>query len=112
MREITNPEDIKLVTLARGAKSRVHAAEGAALRDTTGRTYASASVSLPSMKLSATTLAVAQAVASGAQGIEAVIVIADRVDDQDLSAIREAGGIGASVWLCAADGSPIECMNL
>lgn len=112
MIEITDPEDIKLVTLARGARSRVQAAEGAAVRDTTGRTYASANVSLPSLTMSAASLAVAQAVASGAQGIEAVIVIAERIDERDLSAIREAGGIGASAWLCAADGSPIDSLAL
>ena len=40
-------EDAKLVTLAKGARGRVSASEGAAVRDETGRTYASASVGLP-----------------------------------------------------------------
>ena len=35
-------EDAKLLTLARGARGRVGAAVGAALRDETGRTYSGA----------------------------------------------------------------------
>jgi len=39
-------EDAKLVTLARGARGRAAAAEGAAVRDEDGRTYAAATVEL------------------------------------------------------------------
>ena len=46
-------EDAKLVTLARATRARVGAAEGAAVRDTDGRTYAAATVDLPSLRLSA-----------------------------------------------------------
>ncbi|MGH8792270.1 MAG: cytidine deaminase, partial [Stackebrandtia sp.] len=42
-----DPEDDKLVVLARSAAARVGAPEGAAVRDDDGRTYAAASVSLP-----------------------------------------------------------------
>ncbi len=45
-RELT-AEDAKLVTLARSARARVGAAEGAAVRDQDGRTYAAATVALP-----------------------------------------------------------------
>ena len=38
------PEDAKLVTLARSARGRTGAAEGAAVRDTDGRTYLAATV--------------------------------------------------------------------
>ena len=37
-------EDAKLVTLARATRARARAAEGAAVRDLDGRTYAAASV--------------------------------------------------------------------
>src|ERR1700691_4517330 len=47
------PEDLKIITLARSARARVGAAEGAAVRDETGRTYAAATVALPSLQLSA-----------------------------------------------------------
>lgn len=68
-------EDAKLVTLARGASVRVKAATGAAVRDDTGRTYVGADVALPGLALSSVQLAVAQAFAAGAQGLEAVAVV-------------------------------------
>jgi hypothetical protein len=87
------PEDLKIITLARSARARVAAAEGAAVRDETGRTYAAAAVSLPSLKLSALRLAVAMAVSSGASSLEAAALVsdADRVDPADLAVVREAG---------------------
>ena len=79
-----DPEDQKLVVLARGARSRIGADQGAAVRDSTGRTYSSANVTLDQAQLSAATLALAQGLASGAQGIEAVVVCADAaIDDFD-----------------------------
>jgi hypothetical protein len=99
-------EDAKLVTLARGARGRVGAVEGAAVRDETGRTYSGATVSLASLPLSAVQLAVAQAVASGARGLEAVVVVraSDDVTDADLSAVRDLGGAGVPVLVVASDG--------
>ena len=73
-------EDAKLVTLARGARGRIGAAEGAALRDETGRTYSAANVALPSLILSALQLAVAQAAAAGARGCECAVVVSTRPD--------------------------------
>lgn len=70
-------EDAKLVTLAKAARSRVTASQGAAVRDTTGRTYASANVSRTGLELSAIELAVGQAFASGATGLEAVVLCSD-----------------------------------
>ena len=81
-------EDAKLVVLARGARTRVNATQGAAVRDTTGRTYASANVVLGEVELSATVLSVAQAVASGATGLEAIVVRSDLgFSEQDLAVI-------------------------
>ena len=87
-------EDAKLFTLARGAKGRVGAAVGAALRDETGRTYSGASVSLPHLTIGALQLAVAQAVAAGARGCECAVVVAGDggVFDDDLDAVRDLGG--------------------
>lgn len=101
------PEDAKLVTLARGARGRVGAAEGAAVRDETGRTYSGASVALPSLPLSALALAVAQAAASGARGLEAAVVVSasGEVAAADLAAVRDLGGSGVAVRLVAPDGS-------
>lgn len=101
------PDDAKLVTLARGARGRVSAAEGAAVRDETGRTYASASVSLLSLHLSALQAAVAQAAASGAGGIEAAVLVLDHgsVDADGLAAVRDLGGVGVAVYIVNASGS-------
>ncbi|GAA2560427.1 cytidine deaminase [Winogradskya consettensis] len=84
-------EDAKLVTLARGARARVGAAEGASVRDQDGRTYAAATVSLPSLKLTALQLAVASAVAAGASKIEAAAVTteADTLDESGRAAVRD-----------------------
>ena len=67
-----NPEDLKIITLARSALARTGAAQGACLRDSDGRTYAAATVALPHLRLSAVAVAVAMAVSSGAEGLEAV----------------------------------------
>lgn len=70
-------EDAKLVTLARATKARIQAAEGAAVRDLDGRTYAAATVDLESLKVSAVQTCVAMAVASGSRGLAAVVVLGD-----------------------------------
>ena len=66
-------EDAKLVTLARGARARAGAAEGAAVRDEDGRTYAAATVGLPSLTLTALQAAVAAMWAAGAATVTAWI---------------------------------------
>jgi hypothetical protein len=100
------PEDLKIITLARAACARVAAAEGAAVRDETGRTYAAAAVALPSLRLSALHLAVAMAVSSGASSLEAAALVSDGPgpDPADLAAVRDLGP-EAIVFHAAADGS-------
>lgn len=70
-------EDKKLVTLARATRARIGAAEGAAARDTDGRTYAAATVDLPSLRISAVQACIAMAVASGSAGIDAIVVLGE-----------------------------------
>jgi hypothetical protein len=84
-------EDQKIVTLARSARARTGASEGAAVRDETGRTYMAATVDLPSLRLSALRLAVAMAVSSGATALEAAALVseADAVDPADLAAVAD-----------------------
>jgi hypothetical protein len=85
-----DPEDAKLVTLARSARARTRAAQAAAVRDSDGRTYVAASVSLPSLSMSALQVAVAMAVSSGAPGLEAAVVLGDDpADDEGERAARE-----------------------
>ncbi len=75
------PEDAKLVTLARAARARQAARQGAAVRDTDGRTYSATTVSLASLSLSALQVAVAMAVSSGAPGLEAAVIVGDDTSD-------------------------------
>jgi hypothetical protein len=87
------PEDAKIVTLARSALARAGADEGAAVRDTDGRTYTGCPVALPSLALTALQAAVAAAVVSGASGLEAAAVVSGSglVDDASLRAVRDLG---------------------
>lgn len=108
MTDVLDAEDAKLVTLAKGARGRVDALQGAAVRDETGRTYSSASVALPSLRLSALQAAVAQAVAAGARGAEAAVVVgSEPADDPGRRALAELGGPDVVVYLCGPDGSLI-----
>jgi cytidine deaminase len=92
-----DPEDEKLVTLARSARARTGAAEGAAVRDDMGRTYAAATVALSSLSLSALQAAVAAAVSSGVQRLEAAVVVTEAAaagaDDQSVAAELGAGAV-------------------
>jgi cytidine deaminase len=75
-----DPEDEKLATLARSARLRTGAAEGAAVRDDMGRTYAATSVTLPSLTLTALQAAIAAALSSGSSTFEAAVVVTDASD--------------------------------
>ncbi|MCU7824881.1 cytidine deaminase [Kitasatospora sp. DSM 101779] len=109
MSEITelDPEDKKIITLARSVRARNGVAEGAAVRDETGRTYTAGSVALESLRLSALQTAVAMAVASGAKGLEAAAVVteADTPAEADLAAVRDLGGAGTPLLLAGPDGT-------
>jgi hypothetical protein len=100
------PEDAKLVTLARAARARIGAREGAAVRDGDGRTYAAATVRLPSLDLSALQLAVANAVAAGATVLEAAAVVTPdgEVDAGGYAAVRDVGA-EALVHTVSPDGT-------
>jgi hypothetical protein len=100
-----DPEDLKIINLARSARARVAAAEGAAVRDETGRTYAAAAVALPSLRLSALRLAVAMAASSGAVTLEAAAVVSEaEPDPADLAVLRDLGD-QVTVFHAAPDGA-------
>ncbi|MFB6603128.1 cytidine deaminase [Streptomyces noursei] len=102
-----DPEDRKIITLARSARARNGVPEGAAVRDETGRTYAAGTVALDSLQLSALQTAVAMAVASGATSLEAAAVVtdADQAADADRAAVRDLGGPDTPVLVAAPDGT-------
>lgn len=114
--DASDPEDVKIITLARASRARTGAAEGAAVRDTDGRTYAAASVALPSLKLTALQVAVAMAVSSGAPGLEAAAVVTDEqtvdraVDHPGLSAVRDLAP-AAPVFLVRPDGQTVATLR-
>lgn len=88
--ESLDPEDQKLVTLARSARARRQVAQGAAVRDTDGRTYVASTVDLPGLNLSALQVAIAMAVSSGALGLEAAVVLGeDPADEPGAAALRK-----------------------
>jgi hypothetical protein len=102
-----DPEDKKIITLARSVRARNGAPEGAAVRDETGRTYVAGSVALESLRLTALQTAVAMAVASGATGLEAAAVVSEASEpaEADLAAVRDLGGPGTPLLLAGPDGA-------
>lgn len=104
MSDRKSDEDAKLVTLARGARGRIGAPEGAALRDDMGRTYSGATISAESLHLTALQLAVAQAIAAGAGGVECAVIVGSG-DSPDVACVADLGGAGVPVFLCSSDGS-------
>jgi hypothetical protein len=84
-------EDQKLVTLARATMARTGAAEGAAVRDLDGRTYAAAAVALSHLRLTALEVCVAMAVSSGSRGLEAAVRLGGD-GEPDLRAVHDFAG--------------------
>ncbi|WP_436787105.1 cytidine deaminase [Yinghuangia sp. YIM S10712] len=102
-----DPEDAKIVTLARSTRARNRTAEGAAVRDENGRTYVASTVDLESLKLTALQTAVAMAVAGGARSLEAAAVVGESAElaAADRAAVRDLGGAGTPILLAAPDGT-------
>jgi hypothetical protein len=99
-------EDNKLVVLSRATRARTGAAEGAALRDLDGRTYAAATVDLPSLRIAALDVCIAMAVASGARGAEAAVVLGENEPTGEaLDPLRDFAGAGVSVHCGTPDGT-------
>jgi hypothetical protein len=106
-------EDKKIVTLARSVRARTGAAEGACVRDLDGRTYAGATVGLPSLSLSAVDVVVAMALSSGSKGLEAVALLTegDAVSEHDLDLIRDFAGSGVIVLRGDVRGQVVETLT-
>jgi hypothetical protein len=107
---VVAPEDAKLVTLARATRARLGAAEGAAVRDETGRTYSAGPVELASLRLTALEAAVAAAASSGAASLEAAAVVTADVQAErtDLGAVRDLGAAATPVLLAGPDGRVVR----
>jgi hypothetical protein len=95
----SNPEDVKIIGLARAARARTSSRQGAAVRDSDGRAYAATDIALPSLQLSAISLAVAMAVSSGAAALEAAALASDEgPSDTDLAVLGDLPGTGVVIW--------------
>jgi len=103
MSEALDAEDAKLLTLARGARGRISAFQGAALRDEMGRTYSAATVDNGVVTISALDLAVAQAISAGARGAEAAVVVGG--ESVEIDGFRSLAGDGVPVYACTPAGA-------
>jgi hypothetical protein len=115
-----DPEDAKILTLARVARQRAYApytgvVEGAAVRDTDGRTYAAGTVENadPRLTTSAVRAALAAAVSSGARRFEAVAVVSDGqpLATDDVSVIAEFGAF-TPVLVAGPDGVLLQTVHV
>ena len=103
--EPVDSEDRKIITLARAARARTGALQGACVRDTDGRTYAATSVNTQHLRLSALAVAVAMAVSSGAAGLEALALAADEPpSDDDRAVAGDLPGSDVVIWQVGGDG--------
>jgi hypothetical protein len=109
MPDALDPEDAKLVTLARSSRARNGAPQGAAVRDLTGRTYVATTVELPTLRLTALQSAVAAAVSSGVDGLEAAAVVSETgtPDALGADAVRDVAGAGCRMLLADATGTVV-----
>jgi hypothetical protein len=82
------------------------------VRDKDGRTYAGATVVLPSLQVSAVGVAVAMAASGAATGLEAVVVLgAEPVGEPDLAVVRDFAGPGVTVLVATEDGTVVESVT-
>lgn len=109
---ILDAEDAKLVVLARSARLRAYTphggvAEGAAVRDTDGRTYAAATVdnARPELSTSALRAAVVAAASSGARRFESAVIVTerDKIDPDGVAVLTEFG-TGTPIFIAGPDG--------
>lgn len=74
-----NPENQKLAVLANSTLARSGAAQAAALRDLTGRTYVAINISSAELELDAVQSVYVVALASQISGIEGVVIAGERL---------------------------------
>jgi cytidine deaminase len=114
-----DPEDAKILTLARVARQRAYAphtgvTEGAAVRDTDGRTYAAGTVENadPRLTTSAVRAALAAAVSSGARSFEALALVTEQsvLAGDDVAVIAEFGT--TPVLIAGPDGAVVATVHV
>jgi hypothetical protein len=108
-----DPEDAKLVTLARASRARTGAVEGAAVRDRDGRTYSASTVSVGPLELTALQVAVAMAVSSGVDALEAAAVVTEAavLAGSDRAVVAAVGGTSVPIVRAGTDGAVREIVR-
>ena len=101
---MTDSEDQKLLTLARASLQRSGVTQSAALRDGTGRTHVGNIITLESLRLDALQVALAMAISSGANSIEAAVVVGELPAAIAITNIREISK-DSLIWHVTVDGS-------
>lgn len=84
-----NPEDLKLLTLAKATMFRSNSKSAAALRDNTGRTYVAIPVKSGEFEVDALLAVLVVAKASQITGIEAVVIAGEKPVSSSIAIIRE-----------------------
>ena len=93
-----NPEDLKLLTLAKATMARSNAKSAAALRDNTGRTYVAIPVKSGEFEVDSLLAVLVVAKASSISGIEAIVVCGLEPATSSISVIKSEDS-GAKLYL-------------
>ena len=93
-----NPEDLKLLTLAKATMARSNSKSAAALRDNTGRTYVAIPVKSGAFELDSLIAVLVVAKASSINGIEAIVVCGQEPAPSSVSVIKSEDS-GAKLYL-------------
>ncbi|MFZ4064003.1 MAG: hypothetical protein ACOYK0_03410 [Candidatus Nanopelagicaceae bacterium] len=83
-----NPEDLKLLTLAKATMVRSNARSAAALRDNTGRTYVAIPVKSGNFEIDSLLSVLVVAKASQITGIEAIVIAGEVAPTSSIEIIR------------------------
>ena len=93
-----NPEDLKLLTLAKETMARSNSKSAAALRDNTGRTYVAIPVKSGEFEVDSLLAVLVVAKASSISGIEAIVVCGLVPATSSISVIKSEDS-GAKLYL-------------
>jgi hypothetical protein len=92
-----NPEDLKLLTLAKATMARSNSKSAAALRDNTGRTYVAIEVATGDFKVDSLLAVLVVAKASSITGIEAIVICGQQPTAPSISVIKQEDS-GAKIY--------------
>jgi hypothetical protein len=95
-----NPEDLKLLTLAKATMARSNSKSAAALRDNTGRTYVAIPVVSGDFEVDSLLAVLVVAKASSISGIEAIVVCGQEPAPASISVVKSEDS-GAKIYLAS-----------